>query len=224
MHIKIVLILSFLFSEMALADVYKCTNKNGKVALQDKPCEGLGPEFKEEAVKLDSTAKKSGIEIWDIKTAQGNSYVIGLPSEWKVETGVKDGVSTMRSVVKGADPVTVLISFIPISKLGGDKKTAFTSFMQNMLGQRVGNAKEKIITSIDVKPAYLKDAFGRLVLLFDEELAKIKDLGEGEYLYTLTGAIATEPHLIYVSILSNQPDSENTIKAYSSVSAIGESP
>jgi hypothetical protein len=70
------LCLFLLFNQLTYAEIYRCTNTNGKVAFQDKPCES---NVKEERVKLSNSVNSISSDIVSINNlVKNHGFANGL--------------------------------------------------------------------------------------------------------------------------------------------------
>jgi hypothetical protein len=201
--------------------IVKCTDSNGKVLYQDKPCE-KSHKFDSVPIKKKQFVSNSqaDIKIVDIK-AGSTQYSIGFPDTWKAEVRSKSSnpAPTLRVVAPGQNRLILLMTFLPKGKSFGMDEILFNELMQEIHDRHSKSKSERKVESRPINLIF-STGLGHLLTYVDDSLKPIKNLAKDEFAYVSTGVLVIDGKVITLTILSNDPGTSNYSKAVAAIHTI----
>ena len=203
-----------LSSWSALA-INRCTDANGKVAFQDKPCplSSTTETIKPNISNITTTAN-DGVQLKEVAIGSNKTFTVGLPEGWQVTvqpTGA-EATLTLRAVPEQGDALLLLMSFLPKRQSVGIDAMVLDRIMQGIHEQHSVNPDERRLASIPIKPVFAKGA-GHVLSYVNEALLANTKRPPTEFTHLTTGALVIEGMTVSVSVLNNDPSGENYAKA-----------
>lgn len=209
---KIIILTVALFMTFSAHGINKCTDKNGKISLQDDPCKTNHSTEAIQSKKNRNSASKDSVEPINVKIPGVGEGAL-LSFKWwdsRIIQPRPDLPPTVKMTSKsGEEPISFSISFIP-NKSGNKislEESADTVFQ--MASRYVtGSVEKKVnLTKLDtsIGPAVYAS--------FTEEKYLNAPIPKGEYSSITVGQAAHSKIVVGFTILTNGTDSKVLIDA-----------
>ena len=210
-----------LSSWSALA-INRCTDANGKIAFQDKPCpvSSTAETIKPSISNITATAK-DGVQLKEIAIGINKTFTVGLPESWQatVQPAGPDATLTLRAVPEQGDALVLLMSFLPKRQSVGMDSMVLDRIMQGIHERHSVNPDERRLSSIPIKPVFSKGV-GHVLSYVNEAMLADTKRPPTEFTHLATGALVIEGMTVSVSVLNNDPSGENYTKALLALATI----
>ena len=209
-----------LFSWNALA-INRCTDGDGKVSFQDKPCPVNSSAVTIEPRVSNGAKSSKGVQLKDVSIGSNKKFTVGLPDDWivTVKPASGDAIRTLRAVPVQGDALVLLMSFIPKRQSLGLDELVLDKIMQAIYEQHSVNPDERRLASVPIKTVFAKGV-GHLLSYVNETLLKDVNRPSTEFTHITTGALVVEGMTISVSLLNNDLSGENYTKALLALATI----
>jgi hypothetical protein len=210
-----------LSSWSALA-INRCTDANGKVAFQDKPCPASSTtETITPSNSNGVTTAEDGVQLKKVDIGSNKTFTVGLPEGWQVavQPAGPDATISLRAVPERGDALVLLMSFIPERQAVGMDAMVLDRIMQGIHEQHSVNPDERRLASIPIEPLFAKGT-GHVLSYVNEALLEDTERSPTEFSHLTTGALVIEGMTVSVSVLNNDPSGENYMKALLALATI----
>lgn len=210
-----------LFSSNSLA-INRCTDAKGNVAFQDKPCPASSTtETIKPSIRNIATTVENGVQLKEIDIGNNKTFTVALPESWQitVQPAGPDAALTLRAIPDRGDALLLLMTFLPKRQSVGMDTMVLDRIMQGIHEQHSINPDEQRLASIPIKPVFSKGA-GHVLSYVNEALLADKNRLPTEFTHLTTGALVIEGMTVSVSVLNNNPSSENYTKALLALATI----
>jgi Domain of unknown function (DUF4124) len=210
-----------LYSWSALA-INRCTDANGKVAFQDKPCPVSSTTEKiKQNFSNTTTTIKHGVQLKDVTIGSNKTFTVGLPDSWQVtvQHAGAEATRTLRAVPEKGDALVLLMSFLPKRQSVGVDAMVLDRIMQDIHERHSVNPDERRLASTPIKPVFAKGV-GHVLSYVNEALLADVKRPSTEFTHLTTGALVIEGMTVSVSVLNNDLSGENYMKAMLALATI----
>ena len=211
-----------LLSSWSAQSINRCTDANGKMAFQDRPCPNSSTsETIKSSISNTSTATNGNVQLKEILIGKNKSFTVGLPEGWQatVKPTGKDAIRTLRAVPKQGDSLLLLMSFLPNRQSVGMDSIVLDKILQGIHEQHSVNPDEKRLASIPIKLVFSKGV-GHVLSYVNETLQADNKRLPSEFSHLTTGALVIEGMTVSVSVLNNDPRGDNYTKALLALATI----
>ena len=217
-------LVSLSLSSQSLA-INKCTDGQGKISFQDKPCPSASEMTVIQSISPSNangnqSVNNPDIKIVDVNLTNGKSFSVGVPGNWQdsIRLG-NETVPTLRVVSSNGEPLILLMTFIPKRQSVGLDNIVLNEVMQGIADQHSNSKSERKIGVRKVDLVFA-EGVGHLLTYIDDSLVKNINRKSDEFSFITTGALIIEGMVINVSILTNDIKSDNYAKALIAVHTI----